>query len=110
MFRYEFFIAGSTIPGGHGYFYVVPEWNIYGTSKVFKLNELRVVTYISKLLGPFCEWEDRLKVARESGYNVIHLTPLQKLGISNSRLVLLHLYSYMDKNIQKLLKHGHNQN
>lgn len=72
---------------GRGYFSVVPEWNIEGTSKILSLNGLSISTHLAKLLGPLNEWEDRLLVAKKSGYNVIHLTPVQTLGISNSRFI-----------------------
>lgn len=56
---------------------------------MLSLNSLSICTHLSKLLGPFCEWEDRLRVSKEAGYNVIHLTPIQLLGISNSRFKIL---------------------
>lgn len=34
--------------------------------------------------GSFSNWEDRLRVSKESGYNMIHLTPIHELGVSNS--------------------------
>lgn len=88
-FRYEFFLtcSSSKEPVGRGYFCVVPEWNIAGTDRLLSLNGLSVITHLTKLLGPLSEWTDRLRVAKEAGYNVVHLTPVQRLGISNSRLV-----------------------
>ncbi|KAI3415787.1 Amylo-alpha-1,6-glucosidase [Globodera pallida] len=85
-FCYEFFdVKGNALAAvGRGFFCVVPEWRIAGGEKRLTLNGLSVVTHLAKLLGPLGEWEDRLMVAREAGYNVIHLTPVHRLGISNS--------------------------
>ncbi|KAE9549903.1 hypothetical protein FO519_006887 [Halicephalobus sp. NKZ332] len=82
-FRYEFYLEDASTPSGNGYFHVLPEWNISGGKKV-SLNSLSCVTHLAKLLGPLNEWKSRLQVAHEAGYNMIHLTPIQTLGISNS--------------------------
>lgn len=74
---------------GEGFFTVISEWILPETSKVLSLNSFSICTHLSKLLGPLCEWEDRLKVAKKAGYNVFHLTPIQLLGISNSRSKIL---------------------
>ncbi len=41
-------------------------------------------TYITKLMGPLSEWRQRLRVAKEAGYNMAHYTPIQQLGSSRS--------------------------
>ncbi|KAL6734396.1 hypothetical protein Aduo_004940 [Ancylostoma duodenale] len=35
-------------------------------------------------IGSLSCWEKRLRVSKESGYNMIHLTPIHELGVSNS--------------------------
>ncbi|MFH4973467.1 hypothetical protein AB6A40_000176 [Gnathostoma spinigerum] len=81
-FSYEFFVNGSESPSGSGFLQVLPELRDGDT--VIPLNGIVCQTYIAKLLGTFPEWEDRLLVAKESGYNMVHFTPVQKLGASNS--------------------------
>uniref|UniRef100_A0A915CSE8 Glycogen debranching enzyme n=1 Tax=Ditylenchus dipsaci TaxID=166011 RepID=A0A915CSE8_9BILA len=64
-FKYEFFLASD------------PKHRL-------DMDTSLVITHIAKLLGPLPEWEDRMRVSKEAGYNVCHLTPVQTLGVSNS--------------------------
>ena len=50
----------------------------------YPLDGICCITHITKLLGPLTEWEKRLQVSCEAAYNMIHLTPIQQLGGSNS--------------------------
>nr|KAG5710257.1 hypothetical protein BaRGS_008973 [Batillaria attramentaria] len=86
-FNYFFTIDESTSlknADGHGYFLVDPVLRVGSDKQEITMDCLQVQTVISKLLGPFDQWEKRLIVARECGYNMIHFTPVQELGISNS--------------------------
>lgn len=68
-----------------GFFLVDPELPAVGSSNThIPLNGLAMQTYLTKSLGKFSEWEKRLEVAYQSGYNMIHLTPIQELGKSQS--------------------------
>lgn len=51
------------------------------------LNAVTCLTHVSKLLGSLDMWEERLKIAAKAEYNMIHFTPVQQLGISNSRYI-----------------------
>ncbi|XP_006000067.1 glycogen debranching enzyme isoform X1 [Latimeria chalumnae] len=81
-FQY-FFGYGNDSKSGGGYIVVDPILCV-GDNQVLPLDCITLVTYLAKCMGPFDEWEDRLKVAKESGYNMIHFTPLQTLGLSRS--------------------------
>uniref|UniRef100_A0A7E4ZTU8 Glycogen debranching enzyme n=1 Tax=Panagrellus redivivus TaxID=6233 RepID=A0A7E4ZTU8_PANRE len=80
-FRYEFTTSDPS-ESGTGYFHVFPDWTL--GDKKLSLNSLSCVTHLAKLLGPLNEWKSRLEVAHLGGYNLVHLTPIQALGISNS--------------------------
>nr|CDJ90340.1 Amylo-alpha-1 domain containing protein [Haemonchus contortus] len=79
-FKYTF--TADDEEAGSGYFLVMPELTVSG--KRLPLDGITCQTHLTKLLGSFSNWEDRLRVAKESGYNMIHLTPIHELGVSNS--------------------------
>nr|KAF6396067.1 amylo-alpha-1, 6-glucosidase, 4-alpha-glucanotransferase [Rousettus aegyptiacus] len=81
-FQY-YFLRGNEKSGG-GYVVVDPVLRVGTDNHVLPLDCVTLQTFLAKCLGPLDEWESRLRVAKESGYNMIHFTPLQTLGQSRS--------------------------
>ncbi|XP_041417474.1 glycogen debranching enzyme isoform X2 [Xenopus laevis] len=81
---YQYHFMQCEQKSGEGYIVVDPVLRVGTDNRVLPLDCITLQTYLSKCLGPFDEWEDRLKVSKESGYNMVHFTPLQTLGESRS--------------------------
>jgi len=48
------------------------------------LDGLSILTVVSKWMGPVYEWRRHFKEAKDRGYTMLHYTPLQERGESNS--------------------------
>lgn len=79
------FLCESTDTSGAN---VEPIWSAYVTVdpelRVASLEAIKCQTVLSKNLGPLNEWRRRLQVSHDAHYNMIHFTPIQELGQSNS--------------------------
>lgn len=97
---------GRRIKGRHGYFNVDPVLKIKnrtpvlddkhqvlppGKGAVLKdeyvnlpLDGLSILTVVSKWMGPIDGWRGHFSEAKERGYTMLHYTPLQQRGESNS--------------------------
>lgn len=53
-----------------------PVLRIGADSRILPLDCITLQTFLAKCLGPFNEWEDRLKVAKESGITVLLINRL----------------------------------
>jgi glycogen debranching enzyme len=76
-YRFQYTKEGEDGQEGSGYFLVEPDLG-------YSPEGICCQTYITKLMGSFGEWKDRLTVGREAGYNMFHFTPVQQLGSSRS--------------------------
>lgn len=97
---------GQRTRGRHGYFNVDPilkirdrtpilddEYRVLppGRGGVLKdqyvnlpLDGISVLTVVSKWMGPTDRWREHFSEAKERGYTMLHYTPLQERGESNS--------------------------
>lgn len=48
------------------------------------LDGLAILTVVSKWMGPLDQWKQHFKEAKDRGYTMLHYTPLQQRGESNS--------------------------
>lgn len=64
------------------YFAVSAGFSIDG--EPLSLNSLNIETVVSKWMGPVTTWKEKLTAVKDKGYNMIHFTPLQERGSSNS--------------------------
>lgn len=64
------------------YFNVPPNLTING--KFVPFNNINVETVVSKWIGPYENWDKFFKIVAQKGYNMIHFTPLQERGESDS--------------------------
>ena len=62
---------------GGGYFTIEPHLSVGLSREHLPLDCIQCQSVLTKNLGPFSTWKERLQVAKESGYNMIHFTPLQ---------------------------------
>ncbi|XP_056452233.1 glycogen debranching enzyme isoform X2 [Gadus chalcogrammus] len=69
---------------GGGYLVVDPVLRVGPDDQVLPLDCITIQTYLAKCLGTLDLWPQRLQVAKETGYNMLHFTPLQTLGESRS--------------------------
>ncbi|KAK6459322.1 glycogen debranching enzyme [Scheffersomyces xylosifermentans] len=84
---YNYFIRytgkdDATVTTEKFYFNVPPVLTIKGEHVAF--NSLNIETVVSKWIGPLSEWEKFFTRVADKGYNMIHFTPLQERGSSDS--------------------------
>ncbi|GAW10005.1 glycoside hydrolase family 13 protein [Lentinula edodes] len=104
--EYDGELPSQRIKGREGYFNVDPVLRIKGRSPILSseltplppssgavlqkdtvnlpLDGLSILTVVSKWMGPMSEWKNHFAEAKDRGYTMLHYTPLQERGESDS--------------------------
>ncbi|KAH8832592.1 glycoside hydrolase family 13 protein [Flagelloscypha sp. PMI_526] len=121
--EYDGDFSGERIKGREGYFNIDPVLRTKARTPVLSeslqplpaskggaiksetvnlpLDGLSILTVVSKWMGPIAEWRQHFNEARERGYTMLHYTPLQERGVSDSP------YSIRDQNVYDPSLFGH---
>lgn len=85
-FKFYFTFAKDGAPEASFYIGIEPKIFVGSPKarKLIPLDSIRCQTVLAKCLGPISTWEAKLQVAKESGFNAVHFTPIQELGKSRS--------------------------
>ena len=67
----------------HGTVQITPLLRLCNGDSI-SIDQISMQTLVSKWLGPIAAWNPHLEAAAESGFNMIHFTPLHHRGLSDS--------------------------
>lgn len=87
--QYEDPLTGEVRLSQEDFIVVEPRVQIAG--RKMTLDSLVVQTVLSRSMGPYTRWKEVITRQKDLGYNMIHFTPIQELGVSQS------LYSLGDQ-------------
>ena len=105
--EYDGDVPGERITGREGYFSIEPIIRVPARSPILSPNSkpllpseggakilpelvnlpldgLSILTVVSKWMGPISQWRKHFEEASDRGYTMLHWTPLQERGSSNS--------------------------
>ncbi|KAI0985758.1 hypothetical protein GJ496_005284 [Pomphorhynchus laevis] len=102
-FHFYFTVNDCEHPCGSGYLLVDPILR-HSNQKEVSLDSLQCQTVISKCLGKFSDWLDRINVTIHSGFNMIHFTPLQELSHQSNSSYAIHDHLTYNPNFGKVSK------
>lgn len=93
-------------------FYFIVSAGLFLDGKPLSLNSLNIETVVSKWMGPYDTWKDKLKYIKSKGYNMVHFTPLNIRGESNSPYSIYDQLAFDEKlfpkgenDIARMVKH-----